>query len=93
LAPLGAASEFLLYEPLVGWPKIAIRQGRTKVDWAAGVAELLRTQGGKAGQLILVCDKLNTRTKGAWRGVPAIGVAGAGASAEMSLLTESTQVG
>ena len=62
----GTASLFLFCEPLMGWRTVSIRPRRTKVDWALEVAELLRTRYAKAQQVILVCDNLNTHTKGAF---------------------------
>ena len=62
----GTASVFLFSEPLVGWRSVSIRERRTKVDWALEVAELLRTRYAKAEKVILVCDNLNTHTKGAF---------------------------
>jgi hypothetical protein len=61
----GTASVFLFCEPLVGWRSVSIRQRRTKVDWALEVAELLKTRY-KTQKVILVCDNLNTHTKGAF---------------------------
>jgi hypothetical protein len=62
----GTASVFLFCEPLAGWRSVSIRERRTKVDWALEVAELLRTHYAEAGKVILVCDNLNTHTKGAF---------------------------
>jgi hypothetical protein len=62
----GTASVFLFGEPLVGWRSVSIRERRTKVDWALEVAELLRTRYAEAQKVILVCDNLNTHTKGAF---------------------------
>ena len=62
----GTASVFLFCEPLVGWRSVSIRERRTKVDWALEVAELLRTRYAEAEKVILVCDNLNTHTKGAF---------------------------
>lgn len=62
----GTASVFLFCEPLAGWRSVSIRQRRTKVDWALEVAELLRTRYAEAEKVILVCDNLNTHTKGAF---------------------------
>jgi hypothetical protein len=62
----GTASLLLFCEPLMGWRKVSIRPRRTKVDWALEVTELLRTRYAKAQQVILVCDNLNTHTKGAF---------------------------
>jgi DDE superfamily endonuclease len=62
----GTASVFLFCEPLAGWRSVSIRERRTKVDWALAVAELLGTRYAKAAKVILVCDNLNTHTKGAF---------------------------
>jgi hypothetical protein len=62
----GTASVFLFCEPLVGWRAVSIRPRRTKIDWALEVAELLRTRYAKVRKMILVCDNLNTHTKGAF---------------------------
>jgi DDE superfamily endonuclease len=62
----GTASIFLFCEPLSGWREVQVREQRTKVDWAREVAELLRTRYAKAEQVILICDNLNTHTKGAF---------------------------
>jgi len=62
----GTASVFLFCEPLAGWRSVSIRERRTKVDWALEVAELLGTRYAEAEKVILVCDNLNTHTKGAF---------------------------
>ena len=62
----GMASVFLFCEPLAGWRSVSIRERRTKVDWALEVAELLGTRYAEAEKVILVCDNLNTHTKGAF---------------------------
>jgi len=62
----GTASVFLFCEPLVGWRSVSIRERRTKVDWALEVAELLGTRYAEVEKMILVCDNLNTHTKGAF---------------------------
>jgi len=62
----GTASVFLFCEPLAGWRSVSIRERRTKVDWALEVAELLATRYAAAAKVILVCDNLNTHTKGAF---------------------------
>jgi hypothetical protein len=62
----GTASVFLFCEPLAGWRSVSIRERRTKVDWALEVAELLGTRYATAAKVILVCDNLNTHTKGAF---------------------------
>ncbi len=65
-ARAGTASVFLFCEPLMGWRSVSIRERRTKVDWALEVAALLSTRYAKAEKVILVCDNLNTHTKGAF---------------------------
>jgi len=62
----GTASIFMFCEPLSGWREVHVRKQRTKIDWALEVEELLRTRYAKANKVILVCDNLNTHTKGAF---------------------------
>lgn len=62
----GTASIFLFCEPLSGWREVSVRPRRTKVDWAEEVERLLRTRYASAEKVILVCDNLNTHTKGAF---------------------------
>lgn len=62
----GTASIFMFCEPLAGWRQVTVRDQRTKIDWATEVAELMRTRYASAEKVILVCDNLNTHTKGAF---------------------------
>jgi hypothetical protein len=62
----GTASLFMFCEPLSGWRQVTARRRRTKIDWAEEVEELLRTRYASAEKVILVCDNLNTHTKGAF---------------------------
>ena len=62
----GTASIFMFSEPLSGWRQVTVRERRTKLDWAKEVEELLRTRYASAEKVILVCDNLNTHTKGAF---------------------------
>ena len=62
----GTASVFVFCEPKSGWRQVTARPRRTKVDWANEVANLLRTRYAQAKKVILVCDNLNTHTKGAF---------------------------
>ena len=62
----GTASIFMFCEPLSGWREVHVEKQRTKVDWARQVAELLQTRYARAEKVILVCDNLNTHTKGAF---------------------------
>jgi hypothetical protein len=62
----GTASIFMFCEPLSGWRFVSVRERRTKVDWAQEMEQLLRTRYASAAQVILVCDNLNTHTRGAF---------------------------
>mgnify|MGYP000409762299 FL=1 len=62
----GMASVFMFTEPLIGWRQVSTREHRTKVDWAIEMADLLNSRYAKAKKVILVCDNLNTHTKGAF---------------------------
>jgi hypothetical protein len=62
----GVASIFMFCEPLEGWRQVSVRERRTKIDWAREVEELLRTRYASADKVVLVCDNLNTHTKGAF---------------------------
>jgi hypothetical protein len=62
----GTASIFLFTEPLAGWRSAKARPRRTKRDWATEVAELLDTRYKECEEIVLVCDNLNTHTKGAF---------------------------
>jgi len=62
----GTASIFMFCEPLAGKRWVNARPQRTKADWAFEVEELLRTQYADAEKVILVCDNLNTHTRGAF---------------------------
>jgi len=62
----GTASIFMFCEPLSGWREVHVRPQRTKIDWALELEELLRTRYAEADKVILVCDNLNTHTKGAF---------------------------
>lgn len=62
----GVASLFMFTEPLAGWRDVAVRPRRTKVDWAMELARLLEGRYAQCERVILVCDQLNTHTKGAF---------------------------
>jgi len=62
----GTASIFLFAEPLAGWRQATARLRRTKSDWAAEVATLLDGRYAGCERITLVCDNLNTHTKGAF---------------------------
>jgi hypothetical protein len=62
----GTASIFMFTEPLAGWREVAVRERKTKIDWATEVARLLEGRYAGCEKVILVCDNLNTHTKGAF---------------------------
>ena len=62
----GTACVFMFTEPLSGWRQATARPQRTKVDWALEMAAMLDSRYKKARKVILVCDNLNTHTKGAF---------------------------
>jgi hypothetical protein len=62
----GTANIFMFTEPLAGWRDVTVRLTKTKVDWAIEVARLLEGRYAGCKKLILVCDNLNTHTKGAF---------------------------
>jgi hypothetical protein len=62
----GTASIFMFTEPLAGWREVSVRPTKTKIDWAVEMARLLEGRYARCPQVILVCDNLNTHTKGAF---------------------------
>ena len=62
----GTASLFMFTEPLSGWRDARVRPRRTKVDWAVEMADLLEARYAGCETITLVCDNLNTHTKGAF---------------------------
>jgi hypothetical protein len=62
----GTASIFMFTEPLSGWREATARESKTKVDWASEMAGLLERRYRRCDKVILVCDNLNTHTKGAF---------------------------
>jgi len=62
----GTASIFMVTEPLAGWREVSVRERRTKADWATEMARLLDGRYADCDKIILVCDQLNTHTKGAF---------------------------
>ncbi|NKB17078.1 MAG: hypothetical protein HC770_01415 [Pseudanabaena sp. CRU_2_10] len=53
-------------EPLAGWREVAVRETRTKADWATEVARLMEGRFADCAKVKLVCDNLNTHTPGAF---------------------------
>ena len=62
----GTANIFMFTEPLAGWREVAVRETKTKTDWAVEMAQLMEGRYAKCEKVILVCDNLNTHTKGAF---------------------------
>lgn len=62
----GTASIFMFAEPRAGWRQATARAQRTKSDWAQEVAALLDGRYAECEKVTLVCDNLNTHTKGAF---------------------------
>jgi hypothetical protein len=62
----GTASIFMFTEPLAGWREVRVRQRRTRIDWATEMARLLEGRYADCEKVVLVCDQLNTHTKGAF---------------------------
>jgi DDE superfamily endonuclease len=62
----GTANIFMFTEPLAGWREVTVRETKTKVDWAREMARLLEGRYADCPKVILVCDNLNTHTKGAF---------------------------
>jgi hypothetical protein len=62
----GTASIFMFTEPLAGWREATARESKTKMDWALEVSRLLDDRYRECDKVILICDNLNTHTKGAF---------------------------
>jgi hypothetical protein len=62
----GTANIFMFAEPLAGWREVAVREKKTKLDWAMETARLMEGRYADCAKVILVCDNLNTHTKGAF---------------------------
>jgi hypothetical protein len=62
----GTANIFMFTEPLAGWREVAVRETKTKTDWAVEMARLLEGRYAHCEKVILVSDNLNTHTKGAF---------------------------
>jgi len=62
----GTANIFMFTEPLSGWREATARESKTKIDWAFEIARLLDGRYKTCDKVVLVCDNLNTHTKGAF---------------------------
>ncbi len=65
-ARAGVANIFMLAQPLGGWRRVAVREYKTKIDWAHEIRILLEQDFPEAQKVILVCDNLNTHSLGAF---------------------------
>jgi len=62
----GTANIFMFTEPLAGWREVRVRASKTKADWALEMAGLLEGRYARCEKVLVVCDNLNTHTKGAF---------------------------
>ena len=62
----GTANIFMFTEPLAGWREVAVRERKTKIDWAVEMAHILEGRYADCEKVVVVCDNLNTHTKGAF---------------------------
>lgn len=58
----GVATLFMHFEPLRGWRKIEVTEGKTRVDWAHQIRSLLDEHYRRARKVHLVMDNLNTHS-------------------------------
>jgi len=56
----GVATLFMFFEPLAGWRHVHVTEGKTRVDWAWQIRELLEVHYPQARKVHLVLDNLNT---------------------------------
>ena len=56
----GVATLFIFFEPLRGWRRVNVAEGKTRIDWAHQVKELLDVQYPTARKVHLIMDNLNT---------------------------------
>jgi len=56
----GVAVLFMFFEPLRGWRKVNVTEGKTRLDWAHQVKQLLEHHYPRAKKVHLVLDNLNT---------------------------------
>ena len=83
----------MLAEPLSGFRQATARPRRTKVDWAIEVAQLLDTRYAACAKVTLVCDNLNTHTKGAFYEAFSPDVAGGMSNGSTSVTHRNTGAG
>lgn len=62
----GTATIFMFAEALACWREVAVRERKTKIDWATEMARRVEGRYARCEKVIVVCDNLNTHTKGAF---------------------------
>jgi len=62
----GVANIFMIAQPLGSWRRVAVREKKTKIDWAHEMRVVLEEDFPDASKVKLVCDNLNTHTIGAF---------------------------
>src|SRR3984893_11811447 len=62
----GTAVIFMFAEPLAGWREVAVRERKTKIDWAVEMARLLEGRYADCAKVSRECDNLKPQTKGAF---------------------------
>ena len=62
----GVANIFMIAEPLGGWRRVAVRERKTKIDWAHEIRIVLEEDYPDAEKVKLVCDSLNVHSIGAF---------------------------
>ena len=58
----GVATIFMFFEPLTGWRKASVTEGKTRVDWAHQVRQILDVHYPAAQRVHLLMDNLNTHS-------------------------------
>lgn len=89
----GMANIFMFTEPLAGWREVSVRPTRTKADWAVEMAGLLEGRYAACEKVIVICDHLNTHTKGAFYEVLSRGGPGNWSGGWSCVTRRSTAVG
>lgn len=56
----GVATIFMFFEPLSGWRQVNVSEGKTRVEWAWQMREILDTRYHTARKIHMVLDNLNT---------------------------------
>jgi transposase len=58
----GVAVVFMFFAPLLGWRRVEVREGKTRLDWARAIKRLLEADYPDARKIHLVLDNLNTHS-------------------------------